>query len=84
MGQIIEVLEIFVERRRMASHFKGDKDMTSQSVLMWRNMMSSFMVTTTDTACTSTNVTLDPVVDNDSSPNTNGIETCFPQEGKTS
>ena len=34
MGQIIEVLEILVERGRRASHFKGDKDMTNQSVLM--------------------------------------------------
>ena len=31
--------------------------------------------TTTDIICTSTNVTLGPVVDNDSSPNTDGIET---------
>ena len=38
VGQIIEVLDIFVERRR-ASHFKGDKDVTSPSVLMGRNMM---------------------------------------------
>ena len=30
---------------------------------------------TTDTTCTSTNITLDPVVDNDSNSNTDGIET---------
>ena len=79
MGQIIEVLEILVERRR-ASHFKENKDMTNQSVFMWSNVTISLMKKSMSLLLhTSADVTLDPAVDSDGRPNTDvedeGVET---------